>query len=202
MFWTLPPRCQATPSSDEGEGDTAWDVAYVLFLNPEPHRTGTSGEQLVSCLVEHFGPGDKRPTPVHCELLVTGARAFFATYIGSTGARWYGNASDSTAYYLTQNGARWRAVPAPVRSASVQTAADRCDGAPYSMIKYLTSLRFARALARLWPDFPRSPAHCAVLTARVLKLAGCVLRWSSAWYAPGSLYNELVEAMPPPSGAS
>ena len=49
-----------------------------------------------------------------------------------------------------------------------------------------------RKLASLVPDGFREPAHCATLTARVLKngISG-ILRHPSAWYGPSSLYTEL-----------
>jgi hypothetical protein len=174
---------------------------YVLFLDPESECTGPIDERVLSCLVDHFGPGPSQCTPVHCELLVASQHRCFATYMKSSGRWWPSSTRQSAAYYLMQNGARWRAVPVSANGEQVVEAANRCDGAPYSLAKYVTSLRFLRSFAWRWSDAPRASAHCAVLTARVLKLAGCALAEASAWYAPGTLYAALAFAMPRPANA-
>ena len=49
-------------------------------------------------------------------------------------------------------------------------------------------------MANLVPDGVRDPAHCATLTARVIKKGiGNILKHASAWYGPSSLYIELCK---------
>eukprot|EP00966_Prymnesium_polylepis_P117425 2713991-Prymnesium_polylepis.1 len=51
-----------------------------------------------------------------------------------------------------------------------------------------------RGLSCLLSDKPRSPAHCATLTARVLRRAiKDRLKHPSAWYGPATLFAELRE---------
>lgn len=119
----------------------------------------------------------------------------FATYIGDR-ACWRTNRSNNENYYLINNANRWRAIPVFSHQASrmVRSACDESNGAPYSLIRYATAAWGLRSLSKFVPDFAQSPAHCATLTARILrKGAGSNLTHPSAWYGPASLYGELTD---------
>tara|TARA_Y100000389_G_scaffold201199_2_gene243281 strand:- start:653 stop:1351 length:699 start_codon:yes stop_codon:yes gene_type:complete len=102
---------------------------------------------------------------------------------------------DGIAFYLIENGSRWRALPifGPNAAQAVREAAQSNLHAPYSIGMYVTSARPMRTLAGIWGDQPGHMGHCATITSRVLKEAGIgsPLQHCSAWYSPSSLYNEL-----------
>ena len=153
-------------------------------------------------------PGDKRTFEDN--------RNFFATYIYSFGtdllrekvekrscAQWQNkvyNYEQAEAYYLCEMGALWRAVPVVHQCGDqLERAADSCIGAPYSILRYVTSVKWLRWFSRFLSNDRKASAHCATLVARVLEYGfgpKTPLAHTAAWYSPASLYNELVRTTP------
>ena len=174
------------------------DTAYLLFLEPasdEVDRTHTLSQRLLDVAIQTFQP---HPIMMHVELLLPPSQAeqhllHFATYIGSKSG-WQLGAAENTNYYLQgENAGRWRAVPVFGVDAVARIRRE-CEverGVPYSLARYVSSVYPFRALSSALPDERRSPAHCATLTARILKNAlgddGPAPR-SCNWYGPASLY--------------
>lgn len=188
---------------------TSCDVSYAIFLEPrdDPDPQWSFGEWLVDEAIKRFSPA---PPLAHCELITppipnsSGGRVHFATYMGRGGADWQNMRSkeDGIAFYLIENGSRWRAVPifGPNACQNVREAAQSNLHAPYALSMYPTSARPLRALAGLWSDQAGHMGHCATITARVLKAAGIGsgLHHCSAWYSPSTLYKELVQSVAAP----
>lgn len=201
----------------------ACDVSFALFLEPtEVSADASWAEYLVEKAIETFSPS---PIISHCEIVVppipdsSGGRVHFATYFGSAGADWQNqrtnrhnredytlHADDGVGFYLLDNGARWRAIPVfgPNATENIRSVAESNIHAPYSLAMYPTSAKPFRALAGIWSDTPKHKAHCAVLTARVLKEAGVgkQLPHVSAWYSPSSLYNDMCKGLSVPIDAA
>ena len=179
------------------------DVAYVLFLEPMDEndaRTSGAMDRFITSAIRAFTPD---PTLVHCEVLLppipnsSGRRTHFATYMGQEAA-WQSRdpaTDDGIAFYLIDNATKWRAVPIFGSNAveSLRLACQSNVNAPYSMSRYLTSVPPLRGMARMLSDQPGSTGHCATIVARVLSQAhvGASLQHASAWYSPGTLYQEL-----------
>lgn len=175
------------------------DVVYALFL--EPSMAGYSDWSKTECVIDKavrlFQPS---PALAHVELLVPpvpseeGLRTQFATYLGRVSG-WQTDKSDGYQYYLAQNAGRWRAVPIFQLNASDKLRRE-CDmelGVGYSLARYISAVPPGRWVANWVPDRRRSPAHCATLTARVLKNAQVYApSHTSAWYGPSTLYRELT----------
>lgn len=177
------------------------DVVYALFLEPtsEPDPRLTTIECVIDTAVRNFQPS---PALAHCELLIPpipaeeGLRAQFATYFGQKSA-WQIDKEDGHNYYLVENAGRWRAVPIFQLNAGslLRNEVDAELGVEYSLKRYLSAVPPGRWLANFIPDKRRSPAHCATLTARVLKNAAVYKpKHSSSWYGPSTLYKELSQA--------
>ena len=179
-------------------------VVYALFLEEiaSPTNAQTFTTWLTDEAIRMFDTSPTIPPQlVHTELLISpdaktvDNRVLFATYLGSDGAGWQNvdERDSGVDFYLVQNGSRWRAVPVAVDydGDGMRCIADANVGAPYSLAMYVTSAPFIRTLAGMWSDASKAKGHCAVLTARVLKAAGCLLSRPSAWYSPTSLYNEI-----------
>ncbi len=137
----------------------------------------------------------------HVELVVpcapgSGAALNFATYIGDRSG-WRTDERDNRAYYFGANANHWRAIPVFGAQAArrVRAACNGSEGVEYSMLRYASAASCFRGAAGLLPDGPRAPAHCATLTARMLKTAIAAVRRPSAWYGPASLFAELSEAL-------
>lgn len=179
------------------------DVAYVLFLEPVDvagAKTSSTLDRFITSAIRTFTPD---PTLVHCEVLLppipnsSGRRTHFATYMGQEAA-WQSrdpSTDDGIAFYLIDNATKWRAVPVFGKNAvdSLRLACQSNVNAPYSMSRYLTSVPPFRGMARMLSDQPGSSGHCATIVARVLSQAhvGASLEHASAWYSPGTLYQEL-----------
>ncbi len=176
------------------------DVVYALFLEPraEADPRWSTVECAIDTAVRAFQP---HPALAHCELLIPplpsdeGLRTQFATYFGSQSA-WQTDKTDGYDYYLRENAGRWRAVPVFERRAAERLRWE-CDvelGVHYSLARYLSAVPPGRWVADWVPDARRSPAHCATLTARVLKNSGVYKPMhTSAWYGPTTLYHELTQ---------
>jgi len=186
---------ERTPESSPA----ACDVVYAVFLEPAPARDPrwSSLECAIDTAVRLFQP---TPTFAHCELLVPpvpadeGLRTNFATYFGRKSA-WQTDKLDSYSYYLVENAGRWRAVPIfqANAGAKLRNEADMELGVEYSLSRYLSAVPPGRWLAGMVADRRRSPAHCATLTARVLRNSAVYSpAHTSAWYGPSTLYQELT----------
>ena len=153
------------------------DVVYALFSSRTTRRRrgGRSGERCIDWAVRTFQP---TPAMTHVELLMPPVprdeadRTQFATYAGRTAA-WQSDRVDGFAFYLHHNANLWRAVPvfAPNAATAVRAECDLEQGVGYSLATYLTGVAPLRWVARFLTDARRTPAHCATLTARVLKNA-------------------------------
>ena len=162
-------RAQQEQSADDGSGD----VVFVMFL--EPHECGSSQsvfDKIVSFAVNQCQPS---PVMVHTELVVppppgSGAPVSFATYIGEHAA-WRTDRAANSRYYLTNTAGHWRALPVFGKHAArlVREACNESDGVEYSLMRYATAAWGLRQVASMVPENARSPAHCATLTARVLR---------------------------------
>lgn len=105
---------------------------------------------------------------------------------------------DNEAYYLVENANKWRALPVfgPSAARLVRESCNKSVGAEYSMLRYATASKVLRGLSSLVADKPKSPAHCATLTARVIRRAlGDKLEHPSAWYGPATLYAALRDEL-------
>ena len=208
----------AEPGGASAEGASAirssCDVSFVLFLEPRDEPDPRSGvlERLTDAAIKHFSPS---PVLAHCELVLPpipdsdGGRTHFATYFGHR-ADWQNRSEkgkqDGIAFYLVDNGSRWRALPVfgPDATTAMRDAAEANVDAPYALRMYPTSAWGMRKLAWLWGDKPKHAGHCATLTTRVLKEAGVggTLEKPSAWYSPGTLYTALYGSVGAPLEAS
>ena len=190
-------KAKAEQEVDDGAGD----VVFALFLEPHPPAPDAPPPTMFDRVI-NFAVNNLQPSPVmtHVELFVPCAPGstlpvHFATYIGGHAA-WRTNRANNENYYLVNNANRWRAVPVFSHQASrkVRNACNECDGTHYSLLRYATAAWGLRSLSKLVPDSAQSPAHCATLTARILrKGAGSNLTHPSAWYGPASLYGELTD---------
>lgn len=188
-------KAQEVHLVDDGTGD----VVFAMFLEPhEPSPTDGPAsvfDRLITYIVNHLQPS---PVMVHVELVVPcSGEAWqpvnFATYIGCKSG-WQTNKEFNRGYYLGTTANKWRAVPVFGKHAArlVREACNKSLDVDYSLCRYVTAAWGMRKLASMVPDGPRDSAHCATLTARVLKkgISG-VLSHASAWYGPASLYAEL-----------
>ena len=184
-------------------------AGYAMFLLPstKPYKQGVVRTVVEYC-VKKFQPN---PVIAHVELLFpSGAdgeetsQIQLATYMDTDHADWQ-NAQDDPLgafdYYLLSNGARWRAIPITGNCSvkELRSIADDCVGAPYSLLMYLTSVPPLRALARYIGDTPKHRGHCAVVTARIMRRAGCGKYGAhrpSAWYGPSTLFRDMIRRYP------
>eukprot|EP00966_Prymnesium_polylepis_P026262 605910-Prymnesium_polylepis.2 len=185
---------------DQQLEDGSGDVVFAMFLEPHDPPPGSEPPTFFDKLVT-FAVTNLQPSPVmaHVELVVpcvVGADqpVNFATYIGSTSG-WQKDIGNNEKYYLVNNANRWRAVPVfgkNVASISREVCNDS-EGVHYSLMRYATAAWAFRGLSSLVPDRKHSPAHCATLTARILRsvVGKSWLKHASAWYGPASLYAEL-----------
>jgi len=196
----LKSRKDESPVEQENMPPTC-DVVYALFLEPRtsPDPRWSNLEYCIDKAVRLFQPS---PTLSHCELIIPpiptdeGLRTQFATYFGRSSA-WQTDKVDGYSFYLVENANRWRAIPIFSANAAAKVR-DECDrelGVQYSLGRYLTASPPLRYFASWVPDQRRSAAHCATLTARVLKNSfmgtdATPLR-PSAYYGPSTLYQEL-----------
>jgi hypothetical protein len=176
--------------------DESGDLVFAMFLEPTnaPNPQASLGETVVNAIVEAAQPP---PSMLHVELLAPehGKDSIFATYLGfeSGFGTAFGNGRD---FYFGHNAGRWRAVPIAARNASRRTHAE-CEhhvATPYSLARYAFAVPPLRSVAALLPSKPHAPAHCATLTARVLRRAipELGLARSEAWYGPATLFLELT----------
>lgn len=184
--------------------DRSGDVVFVMFLEPHEPPPGDSApgffDRAVSFVVRNMQP---KPVMAHVELVVppkpdTKDPFNFATYIGCRSG-WQTDAQNNESYYLAETAGKWRAVPVFFHNGAklVRDVCDQSCGVEYSLARYLTAAWGVRKMSGIVADSLRSPAHCATLTARVLKRAfgSQFLEHPSAYYGPASLYSELAGGM-------
>ena len=203
-----PPRetDAAAVNADGAPQEAPRPYNFVLAIYLEADRPGDTfsySERALDSIVQHMQPS---PAITHVELLIpahSGADSqHFSTYLGTKGADWstgYGNGLD---FYLNPkgNGGSWRAVPIFSIDAvdRVRTECRDHVHTPYPSMSRLLNYPFSvpplRAFAGWLDDQPGTPAHCAALTARILRRAvpECGLPNPSAWYGPSTLYLELT----------
>lgn len=181
------------------QDDLSGDVVFALFLEPHASEDAHVAPSLFDRALS-FAVANLQPSPVmaHVELVVpppptTDGPINFATYIGARSG-WNVDTKSNHQYYLSVTAGKWRAVPVFGTHAArlVREACDESCDVPYSLFRYVTATRPVRFFADMVPDGPRSPAHCATLTARVLRRAlGAALDHRGAYYGPATLYAEL-----------
>jgi hypothetical protein len=194
--------------------------AAMLFLKAD--KTAEDATWL-EALVDHTVQfGQPYPAITHCEMWI-GERAsmpaddnHFSTYLGaSEGAMWTSGLSDSARFYgcnqptdedLTRRMARssWSAIPIFAVDGA-QRLRRECNlhaGTPYPpsflLWQYPMSTWPLRAFSGLVDDKMNAPAHCAALSARILRTTlpeTHTLEHPSHWYGPSSLYLELASPM-------
>ena len=151
------------------------DLVILMFLEPDEKPPTGLFSKLIHYAVLYAQP---HPAMAHVELYVpsevVGLGGYrpphFATYNSEGEVAGWRNAGDG---YYRDNIGKFRAVPfvsTGIGRACLR-ACNSCCGAPYSLSRYLTTVPIFRAFARLFGESPKSPAHCAVLTTRVIKMA-------------------------------
>ena len=174
--------------------DLEHDTVFLIGMEAGPASSEWSvQETILDTLVKAFQPS---PVLTHVELFIPPgcekeSEVTFATYVGRH-AGWGASFPDSRDFY-TGGVHSWRAIP--VRASKivqmVRMACKAEEGAPYSLLRYLTSVPPARAVASILTDKPHSPGHCATISTRILRRSGVHFPQSSAWYSPSTLYIEL-----------
>ena len=175
-------------------------VALMVMKADATSKNASFGEALVDQTVQF---GQPYPAITHVELWV-GDRPnektednHFSTYLGTTrGALWTSGLTDSKKFYSS---AAWSAIPifAPNVERRVRAECNLHNGTPYPpaavLWQYPMSIWPFRAFAGLLDDSINSPAHCAALSARILRSAvpEISLPHASHWFGPSSLYLEL-----------
>ena len=191
-------------------------VAYVVGLEADaPNEDWGVFEGGLDALVQSFQPA---PVMTHVELLLPPAEASasargggggggegeerinFATYLGKR-ADWGTQFGDAEDFYLGKNFDAWRATPVVAWDAANRLR-DECElehvHTPYAPVLRLYNYPFSipplRSLAWTIDDSPKTPAHCAALSARILRraLPETELPMSSAWYGPSTLFLEMT----------
>ena len=175
------------------------ETFFVIGLEgDEPDASFSIGHRIVDSLVKTFQPP---PVLTHVELLLPPSsprdETHFSTYLGRNAA--YGSTfADSRNFYLgPSNINSWRATPV-MGPRALKSARATCDGecnTPYSLCRYVFSCPPGRALAGLLPDSAGWPAHCAALSARIIRdsMPGFHLPHHALWYSPSTLYLELTK---------
>ena len=189
----------------------------MLFLKADrASENATWGDALVDHAVQF---GQPYPAITHCEMWI-GERGnkpnddnHYSTYLGAReGATWTSGLSDSRRFYgcgnavtedITRRMARssWSAIPifALNGAEKLRRECNLHHGTPYPpavlLWQYPMSTWPLRAFSGLVDDRVKAPAHCAALSARILRAAlpeTAALAHPSHWYGPSSLYLELA----------
>lgn len=213
-----PPMPNADVEQGEEVPSLANPNAAMLFLKADmTDANDTWSKTFVDHAVQM---GQPYPAITHCEMWI-GERAgtatnngnHFSTYLGSRkGAMWTEGLSDSPGFYncshpvnetLARRTARssWSAIPifAPGGAEKLRRECNLHATTPYPpgflLWQYPFSTWPLRAFAGFVDDRINSPAHCAALSARILRAAlpaNYTLEHPSHWYGPSSLYLELA----------
>ena len=175
-------------------------VALMVMKADATSKDATFTEALVDRTVQF---GQPYPAITHVELWIgdqPGGKHednHFSTYLGTKkGALWTSGLTDSKKFYSS---AAWSAVPLVATDVERRVRAE-CNlhsGTPYPpaalLWQYPMSIWPLRAFSGLMDDRINAPAHCAALSARILRsaLPEVDLPQPSHWYGPSSLYLEL-----------
>lgn len=170
-------------------------MAFMLAIEPgkrPPLGTSNVFDSLVEFCVRNFQPA---PVMMHVELFVAPRadqpldRCMFATYYGEKSG-WGEDKRGSKSWYVEGKNT-WRAVPLSVDADAIRGACGDETDAPYSLCMYIPSVFPFRFLSGLMRSAPKGWAHCASLTARIIRTAGLNLNHNAAWYSPSTLWAEL-----------
>ena len=177
------------------------DMMALMVLKADATSKDASwGEALIDRTVQL---GQPYPAVTHVELWIgerpgeRGEDNHFSTYLGAKkGALWTSGLSDSKKFYSS---AAWSAIPifAPNVERRVRAECKLHCGTPYPpaavLWQYPMSIWPLRAFSGFLDDRINAPAHCAALSARILRSAvpEVSLMQPSHWYGPSSLYLEL-----------
>jgi hypothetical protein len=173
----------------------------LMFMKADAtSKDATWGEALVDHTVQF---GQPYPAVTHVELWMGDQPGdklednHFSTYLGAKkGALWTSGLSDSKKFYSST---AWSAIPIFTVDVERRVRAE-CNlhcGTPYPpaavLWQYPMSIWPLRAFSGLLDDRINAPAHCAALSARILRNAipEISLPQPSHWYGPSSLYLEL-----------
>ena len=175
-------------------------VALMVMKADATSKDATFTEALVDYTVQF---GQPYPAVTHVELWIgdrpteTGEDNHFSTYLGAKkGALWTSGLTDSKKFYSS---AAWSAIPIFAADAERRMRSE-CNlhcGTPYppaaTLWQYPMSIWPLRGLSGFLDDRINAPAHCAALSARILRsaLPEIALLQPSHWYGPSSLYLEL-----------
>jgi hypothetical protein len=175
-------------------------VALMVMKADATSKDATFTEALVDRTVQI---GQPYPAVTHVELWIGDQPGdkhednHFSTYLGTKrGALWTSGLTDSKKFYSS---AAWSAVPLVATDVERRVRAE-CNlhsGTPYPpaalLWQYPMSIWPLRAFSGLMDDRINAPAHCAALSARILRsaLPEVDLPQPSHWYGPSSLYLEL-----------
>jgi hypothetical protein len=175
-------------------------VALMVMKADATSKDATWGEAFVDRTVQL---GQPYPAVTHVELWVgdrpgeSSEDNHFSTYLGAKrGALWTSGLSDSKKFYSST---AWSAVPivAPAVERRVRSECKLHCGTPYPpaalLWQYPWSTWPLRGFAGLLDDRINAPAHCAALSARILRSAVPELQLPQAshWYGPSALYLEM-----------
>ena len=190
----LAPAAPAAPAS------LPQSVVLMFMKADETSKDATWGETLVDNIVQL---GQPYPAVTHVELWMGDQPGnklednHFSTYLGAKrGALWTSGLTDSKKFYSST---AWSAVPIFTVDVERRVRAE-CNlhcGTPYPpaalLWQYPMSIWPLRAFSGFLDDRINSPAHCAALSARILRNAipEISLPQPSHWYGPSSLYLEL-----------
>ncbi len=154
--------------------------------------------------VVDWGVQELQPYPAmtHCELWIEEDRVdddnHFSTYLGTDcGASWAFDENSSEKFYQKSS---WTAIPVFAENAAIKVryAIPGHLTTPYPspalLYNYPWSVWPLRAFSGCLDDSNKAPAHCAALTARILRTSlskDFDLPNASHWYGPSTLYLEL-----------
>lgn len=182
------------------------DVALMCLEADEASENAGLLARVIDLSVQTLG--QPNPAMTHCELWMaersTTEDNHFGQYLGQrdsagelTGSLWTSGLSTSAEFYRKKS---WAAIPVFAVEAEKRVR-NECDvnvGTPYpswwTLFDYPWSVWPLRSLAAWFKsDSVSEPAHCAALSARILRNAipEMSLRHNSYWYGPSSLYLEL-----------
>ena len=175
-------------------------VALMVMKADATSKDATFTEALVDRTVQF---GQPYPAVTHVELWIGDQPSeklednHFSTYLGAKkGALWTSGLTDSKKFYSSS---AWSAIPLVATDVERRVRAE-CNlhcGTPYPpaalLWQYPMSIWPLRAFSGLMDDGINAPAHCAALSARILRsaLPEIDLPQPSHWYGPSSLYLEL-----------
>ena len=179
------------------------EFGMLFMIADATNKDAGAVSTFIDAAVQTFG--QPNPAMTHCEPWMLEQKPtddnHFGQYLGQksndklTGALYTSDLPASRAFYQQ----KWAAVPVfAVDSAQkMRTECDQHVGTPYPSIwrlfDYPWSVWPLRSLAwMVKSDQVGQPAHCAALSARILRRAIPKNLWhSSFWYGPASLYLEL-----------